>query len=120
MELPPGPRAPAVWQTIAWMTRPGAFLRRVHAQFGEPATIRTYWTEEPMVRLYGHSWETRWGTAGERKMVKVYSNCPSAELFVGGVSQGVRQRQAPSMAIPALGHPGQELDWLVGQSWSLV
>ncbi len=47
--MPPGPRAPAVWQTIAWMTRPGAFLERVHAQFGDPATIRTYWTEEPMV-----------------------------------------------------------------------
>jgi cytochrome P450 len=48
-ELPPGPGAPAVWQTIAWMTRPGAFLRRVHRRFGDPATIRTYWTEEPMV-----------------------------------------------------------------------
>jgi len=49
MDLPPGPTAPAIWQTIAWMTRPGAFLRRVHARFGDPATIRTYWTEEPMV-----------------------------------------------------------------------
>ena len=49
MDLPPGPRAPAIWQTMAWMTRPGAFLRRVHASFGDPATIRTYWTEEPMV-----------------------------------------------------------------------
>jgi cytochrome P450 len=49
MELPPGPRAPAIWQTIAWMTRPGGFLARVHARFGDPATIRTYWTEEPMV-----------------------------------------------------------------------
>jgi cytochrome P450 len=49
MDLPPGPRTPAVWQTLAWMTRPGAFLRRVHARFGDPATIRTYWTEEPMV-----------------------------------------------------------------------
>ncbi len=49
MDLPPGPRAPAVWQTLAWMTRPGAFLRGVHARFGDPATIRTYWTEEPMV-----------------------------------------------------------------------
>ncbi len=49
MELPPGPRTPAVWQTFAWMTRPGAFMRRVHEQFGDPATIRTYWTEEPMV-----------------------------------------------------------------------
>ncbi|MBV9803848.1 MAG: cytochrome P450 [Solirubrobacterales bacterium] len=48
-ELPPGPGAPAVWQTIAWMTRPGAFMAAVHARYGDPATIRTYWTEEPMV-----------------------------------------------------------------------
>jgi cytochrome P450 family 135 len=53
MELPPGPQAPAAWQTIAWMTRPAAFLRGVHRRFGDPATIRTYWTEEPMV-LFSH------------------------------------------------------------------
>ncbi len=47
--LPPGPDAPAAWQTIAWMSRPGAFMRQVHARYGDPATIRTYWTEEPMV-----------------------------------------------------------------------
>jgi cytochrome P450 len=47
--LPPGPRAPAAWQTVAWTARPAAFLRRVHASHGDPATIRTYWTEEPMV-----------------------------------------------------------------------
>jgi cytochrome P450 len=49
MELPPGPRAPAAWQTVAWMARPAAFLRRVHDRFGDPVTIRTYWTDEPMV-----------------------------------------------------------------------
>lgn len=53
MQLPPGPRAPALWQTIAWMARPAAFMRRVHARFGDPATIRTFWTEEPMV-LFSH------------------------------------------------------------------
>src|SRR5919202_1952199 len=53
MELPPGPRAPAAWQTIAWMARPAAFMRSVHKRFGDPATIRTYWTEEPMV-LFSH------------------------------------------------------------------
>jgi cytochrome P450 len=49
MDLPPGPRSPAIWQTMAWMARPGAFLQGVHRRFGDPATIRTYWTEEPMV-----------------------------------------------------------------------
>ncbi len=53
MELPPGPRAPAAWQTVAWMTRPAAFLRRVHDRFGDPVTVRTFWTEEPMV-LFSH------------------------------------------------------------------
>ena len=50
---PPGPRAPAAWQTVAWMARPAAFLGRVHHGFGDPVTIRTYWTEEPMV-LFSH------------------------------------------------------------------
>jgi cytochrome P450 len=49
IDLPPGPRAPAAWQTLAWTLRPAAFLRQVHERFGEPATIRTYWTDEPMV-----------------------------------------------------------------------
>ena len=53
MSLPPGPRSPAVWQTLEWMARPAAFLQRVHARFGDPVTIRTYWTEEPMV-LFSH------------------------------------------------------------------
>jgi cytochrome P450 family 135 len=51
--LPPGPRAPALWQTLAWMGRPGAFLQGVHRRFGDPATIRTYWTTEPMVLFSG-------------------------------------------------------------------
>ena len=49
MGLPPGPRAPAAWQTVGWTVRPAAFLRRVHARFGDPVTIRTFWTDEPMV-----------------------------------------------------------------------
>ena len=53
MDLPPGPRAPAAWQTVAWMARPAAFLKGVHDRFGDPVTIRTYWTGEPMV-LFSH------------------------------------------------------------------
>ena len=35
------------------MVRPAAFLRQVHERFGDPVTIRTFWTEEPMV-LFSH------------------------------------------------------------------
>lgn len=53
VELPPGPRSPAVWQTFAWMARPTAFMRTAHERFGDPVTIRTYWTDEPMVLFSG-------------------------------------------------------------------
>ena len=53
MVLPPGPRAPPLWQTVAWMTHPGAFLQDLHRRFGDPVTIRTYWTDEPMVLFSG-------------------------------------------------------------------
>ena len=53
LDLPPGPRAPAAWQTVAWMARPAGFMRRVYDRFGDPVTIRTYWTDEPMV-LFSH------------------------------------------------------------------
>jgi beta-galactosidase len=56
--------------------------------------FQSYWSEEPMVRLYGHTWPVRWGDAGEQKMVKVYSNCETAELFVNGVSEGVKRRDS--------------------------
>jgi cytochrome P450 len=49
MELPPGPRAPAAWQTIGWTVHPAGFLRHVHKRFGDPVTIRTYWMDEPLV-----------------------------------------------------------------------
>ena len=53
MALPPGPRAPAAWQTIGWTVRPAAFLIRAHARFGDPVTIRTFWTDKPMVLFSG-------------------------------------------------------------------
>lgn len=53
MPLPPGPRAPALWQTLGWMARPGAFLQGVHRRFGDPVTIRTFWTPEPTVLFSG-------------------------------------------------------------------
>ena len=38
--LPPGPRWPRAWQTGAWISRPGPFLERCRARFGDVFTVR--------------------------------------------------------------------------------
>jgi beta-galactosidase len=63
--------------------------------------FQSYWADTPMVHLYGHTWPIRWGTEGEEKMIKVYSNCETAELFVNGKSAGVKHRN--SQDFPAAG-----------------
>ena len=63
--------------------------------------FQSYWTNTPMVHIYGHTWPTRWGEEGEEKMVKVYSNCDEAELFVNGISFGIKKRN--SQDFPAAG-----------------
>jgi beta-galactosidase len=63
--------------------------------------FQSYWSEKPMVRLYGHTWPVRWGAVNEPRTVKVYSNCATAELFVNGKSAGVRKRD--SQNFPAAG-----------------
>jgi len=49
MALPPGPRAPAAWQTVEWVARPTDLLRRAQARHGEPFTLRVLWADAPMV-----------------------------------------------------------------------
>jgi beta-galactosidase len=68
--------------------------------------FQSYWSEKPMVHIYGHSWPVRWGNRDEAKLVKVYSNCPAVELFVNGQSAGIKKRN--SQDFPAAG-----LRWLV-------
>jgi beta-galactosidase len=63
--------------------------------------FQSYWTTKPMVHIYGHSMPVRWGDEGEEKMIKVYSNCQQAELFVNGKSYGVKKRN--SQDFPAAG-----------------
>jgi cytochrome P450 len=47
--LPPGPREPAALQTVEWIVRPTTLLRRAQARHGEPFTLRTAWSDAPLV-----------------------------------------------------------------------
>jgi beta-galactosidase len=68
--------------------------------------FQSYWTNAPMAHIYGHSWPVRWGDVGEEKMVKVYSNCTEAELFVNGKSMGKKKRNSQN-------YPAAGLRWMV-------
>lgn len=63
--------------------------------------FQSYWSKTPMIHIYGHNRPVRWGREGESKEVLVYSNGRRVELFVNGVSQGIRQHD--SAAYPASG-----------------
>jgi beta-galactosidase len=63
--------------------------------------FQSYWAKKPMVHIYGHSWPVRWGRIGEKRGVRVYSNCERAELFLNGESLGTRRRD--SQNFPAAG-----------------
>lgn len=63
--------------------------------------FQSYWTDKPMIHIYGHTWPVRWGNKKEEKLVRVYSNCDEAELFVNGKSMGTKQRD--SQDFPAAG-----------------
>jgi beta-galactosidase len=67
--------------------------------------FQSYWTTHPMVHIFGHSWPTRWGDPDELKLIKVYSNCETVELFLNGISCGRKNRN--SQNFPAAG-----LHWL--------
>jgi len=47
--LPPGPKEPAALQTVEWIARPTALLRRCRARHGDPFTVRVAWADAPMV-----------------------------------------------------------------------
>jgi cytochrome P450 len=49
--LPPGPREPAAAQTLEWVLRPTALLRRCHARHGDAFTLRLSFDDAPTVLL---------------------------------------------------------------------
>ncbi len=48
-QLPPGPSAPAIAQTVEWIVRPTDLLRRAKARYGETFTLNTVWYDAPLV-----------------------------------------------------------------------
>jgi beta-galactosidase len=67
--------------------------------------FQSYWADKPMIHIYGHTWPARWGKPGEEKQVKVFSNCREVELFVNGVSAGVKQRDVADFPAAGLRWP---------------
>jgi len=63
--------------------------------------VQSFWTDEPMIHVYGHTWHIRWGDENEEKEIKVYSNCTEVELFLNGQSLGMKKRNAQDF--PAAG-----------------
>lgn len=68
--------------------------------------FQSYWADKPMVHIYGHNWPIRWGKEGQKKIVKVYSNCKKVELFLNGESLGVKKRSVEN-------YPASGLFWNV-------
>jgi len=85
-------------------------IERDHTPKESYYVFQSYWAEKPMIRLYGHTWPVRWGDKGETKLVKVYSNCPSAELFLNGKSMGVKKRNSQDFPAAGLRWPVQFLE----------
>ncbi len=63
--------------------------------------FQSYWAKTPMAYIYGHTWPVRWGSEGEEKLLKVYSNCEKAELFLNNQNLGMKTRD--SQDYPAAG-----------------
>jgi cytochrome P450 len=72
-DLPPGPREPAALQTVEWIVRPTALLRRAQARYGEPFTLRTAYSDAPLVLV-----------SDPREIKRIYSAPP--DVLQGGDS----------------------------------
>jgi cytochrome P450 len=69
--LPPGPSEPAALQTVEWIVRPTALLRRAQARHGEPFTLRTAYWDAPLVLV-----------SDPREIERMFK--APAEVLVGG------------------------------------
>ncbi len=54
---------------------------------------QSQWSKEPMVYIVSHTWTHRSGAKGEKKKIRVLSNCDIVELFLNGTSLGVKEKE---------------------------
>ena len=104
-------------QTIPHMNQKG-----IYDYYRRPKDVYYFyvsqWTTKPMVYIVSHTWTERHGLPGEKKTIKVYSNCDSVELFINGKSAGLKEKsdvfvwQAPfdtgDNQLRAVGRKGKE------------
>jgi cytochrome P450 len=93
--LPPGPRTPAAVQTLEWVVRPRALLERAAARFGEPFTLRTAWSDGPLVLVWSPEEVRRVFTgelhAGGAPLLEPFAGATSILVLEG--SEHLRQRR---------------------------
>lgn len=63
--------------------------------------FKSYWSERPFTYIESHTWTDRQGPKNTPRTICVYSNCPKVELFLNGVSLGIKNRDIT--AYPACG-----------------
>jgi len=63
--------------------------------------FKSYWSEKPFAYIESHTWTDRQGPKNTPRTICVFSNCPKVELFLNGVSLGVKNRDVT--AYPACG-----------------
>ena len=63
--------------------------------------FKSYWSEKPFTYIESHTWTDRQGPKNTPRTICVFSNCPKVELFLNGVSLGVKNRDITSY--PACG-----------------
>lgn len=55
--------------------------------------FKSYWNKtDPFVYIQSHTWTTRFGAVGEKKSMRVYSNCNEVTLSLNGEKLEARQR----------------------------
>jgi cytochrome P450 len=80
--LPPGPSAPPALQTFEWLARPTTLLRRSAARHGVPFTLRTAWTDAPMVVVSDPA-DVRTVFTASPEVVQAGASSTFLEPFVG-------------------------------------